>query len=50
MTTSDEFYALIEKPEGAHVEFKSASGGFHLDDHQEVSSMAQPTPSADVDP
>ena len=32
MTTSDEFRALIEKPEGIHVEFKSASGGFHFDE------------------
>jgi ATP-dependent DNA helicase RecG len=32
MTTSDEFRALLEKPEGTHVEFKSASGGFHFDE------------------
>ncbi len=32
MTTSDEFRVLLEKPEGTHVEFKSASGGFHFDE------------------
>lgn len=32
MTTSDEFRALLERPEGTRVEFKSASGGFHFDE------------------
>ena len=30
--TTDEFQALLEKPEGKNIEFKSASGGFHFDD------------------
>jgi len=32
MTTLDEFRTLIEKPEGANIEFKSAAGGFHFDE------------------
>ena len=32
MTTSAEFRALMKKPEGTRVEFKSASGGFHFDE------------------
>jgi len=32
MTTPAEFLALLDSPEGARVEFKAASGGFHFDD------------------
>ena len=32
MTTSDEFRTLIEQPESANIEFKSASGGFHFEE------------------
>jgi hypothetical protein len=32
MTTPAEFRALLQSPEGACVEFKAASGGFHFDD------------------
>ncbi len=32
MTTAKEFRALIERPEGANAEFKSASGGFSFDE------------------
>lgn len=32
MTTPAEFQALLEHPEGRHVEFKSASGGFHFEE------------------
>ncbi|MGH9338488.1 MAG: AlbA family DNA-binding domain-containing protein [Acidobacteriota bacterium] len=32
MTQPDDFRKLLESPEGARVEFKSASGGFHFDE------------------
>ncbi|MEO7703548.1 MAG: ATP-binding protein [Thermoflexales bacterium] len=32
MTTPDEFQILIRSPEGARVEFKTASGGFQFDE------------------
>jgi len=32
MTTPDEFRTLMEQPEGANIEFKSASGGFHFEE------------------
>jgi len=32
MTTPDEFRALIEQPESANIEFKSAAGGFHFEE------------------
>lgn len=32
MTTLDEFQAILDSPEGSHIEFKTASGGFHFDE------------------
>jgi ATP-dependent DNA helicase RecG len=32
MTTAAEFQALLDRAEGANVEFKSAAGGFHFED------------------
>ncbi len=31
MTTPEQFQVLLETPEGSHIEFKSATGGFHFD-------------------
>lgn len=31
MTNPDEFLALVDGPEGGHVEFKTASSGFHFE-------------------
>jgi ATP-dependent DNA helicase RecG len=30
--TPGEFRAILESPEGSHVEFKAASGGFHFEE------------------
>jgi len=32
MTTLEEFQVLLESPEGCHVEFKAATGGFHFEE------------------
>src|SRR3989304_5974557 len=31
MTTPEQFQSLLEAPEGSHLEFKSATGKFHLE-------------------
>jgi hypothetical protein len=36
VTTPDEFRDILASPEGNRIEFKSAAGGYHPEDHASI--------------